>query len=91
MRRCQQAVQDVGGDALQVVIRAADGARAAMSVMRGIGGVGDSQVTACQERGVVSGGSGEGDKFLFHVPSFFSGRFAGAGFHVYGFHGSGSR
>ena len=71
MRRCQQVVQDVGGDVLQVVIQAADGACAVMSVMRGIGGVGDSQVTACQERDVVSCGLSEGDKFLFRVPSFF--------------------
>ena len=69
MRRCQRVVQDVGGGALQVAIRAADGARAVMSVMRGIGGVGDFQVTACQERDVISGGLGEGDEFLFHVSS----------------------
>lgn len=68
---------DVGGGALQVFIWAADGAHAAVDIVRGIGDVGDSQVTACQERGVVSGGLGEGDKFPFHVSSFFSGRFAG--------------
>ena len=69
MRRCQWVVQDVGGDVLQVVIRVADGTRTVMSAMRGIGGVGDSQATASQERDVVSGGLGEGDEFLFHVSS----------------------
>lgn len=77
MCRCQRAEQDVGGDTLQVVIRVADGAHAIVDIVRGIGSVGDSQVTACQERNVVSGGLGEGDEFLFHVSSFFSDRFAG--------------
>ena len=77
MRRCQRVVQDVGGGALQVVIWVADGAHVVVDIVHGIGSVGDSQATACQERDVVSGELGEGDEFLFHVSSFFSGRFAG--------------
>jgi len=91
MRRCQRVVQDVGGGALQVVIWAADGTHAVVDIVRGIGSVGDSQVTACQERDVVSGGLGEGDEFLFHVSSFSLTGLRAAGFHVDGFRGSGSR
>ena len=69
MRRCQRVVQDVGGGALQVVIWVADGAHVVVDIVRGIDSVGDSQVTACQERNVVSGGLGKGDEFLFHVSS----------------------
>ena len=85
MHRCQRAEQDVGGDTLQVIIQVADGAHAVVDIVRGIGSVGDSQVTACQERNVVSGGLGEGDEFLFHVSSFSLTGLRAAGFHVYGF------
>lgn len=91
MRRCQQVVQDVGGDALQVVIWVADGAHVVVDIVRGIDSVGDSQVTACQDGvSLAVGWVRVTSSCSMCLPFSLTGLQA-AGFHVYGFHGSGLR